>query len=113
YLPVPVTGGGAAACRAGGKKCRGNRQTGFTTGTAGRYDRSGHRQSTLTFGQAIASMGLPRQTIALLDSARQLAQTLPADAILLLTETNLDWDAVLARLPSARLLVAAQDGLLT
>ena len=54
-------------------------------------------------------MGLPRQTIALLDSARQLAETLPADAILLLTETNLDWDAVLDRLPSCPVLVAAQD----
>jgi DNA integrity scanning protein DisA with diadenylate cyclase activity len=58
-------------------------------------------------------MGLPRQTIALLQSARQLAQELPADAVLLLTETNLDWDLVLAYLSDCRLLVAAQDGLLT
>src|SRR5262249_55308526 len=35
------------------------------------------------------------------------------DAVLLLTETNLDWDAVLEHLYDCRLLVAAQDGLLT
>jgi DNA integrity scanning protein DisA with diadenylate cyclase activity len=58
-------------------------------------------------------MALPRQTIALLDSARQLAEALPADAILLMTETNLDWDAVMNRLPNCPLLVAAQDGPLT
>ncbi len=58
-------------------------------------------------------MTLPRQTVALLESARHLAQTLPADAVLLLTETNLDWDAVRERLPGMPLLVAAQDGLLT
>jgi DNA integrity scanning protein DisA with diadenylate cyclase activity len=49
----------------------------------------------------------------LLDSARHLAQTLPADAILLLTETNLDWEAVLERLHSSHLLVAAENGPLT
>src|ERR1700730_9064909 len=56
---------------------------------------------------------LPRQTVVLLETARQLAVELPADAILLLTETNLDWDAVLAKLGGCRLLVAAQDGTLT
>jgi diadenylate cyclase len=56
---------------------------------------------------------LPRQTVVLLETARQLAAELPADAILLLTETNLDWDAVLAKLGGCRLLVAAQDGTLT
>jgi hypothetical protein len=38
---------------------------------------------------------------------------LPADAILLLTETNLDWDAVRERLDGCRLLAAARDGPLT
>jgi diadenylate cyclase len=37
---------------------------------------------------------------------------LPADAILLLTETDLDWDAVRELMPSCKLLVAAQDPLL-
>jgi DNA integrity scanning protein DisA with diadenylate cyclase activity len=58
-------------------------------------------------------MGLPRQTVVLLQSARQLVQTLPADAVLLLTETDLDWDAVLENLAGHRLLVAAQDSELT
>src|SRR6516164_5746774 len=58
-------------------------------------------------------MVLPRQTIVLLQTARQLAAELPADAILLLTETNLDWDSVLEELGGCRLLVAAQDGTLT
>lgn len=58
-------------------------------------------------------MTLPRQTIVLLESARQLVQELPADAVLFLTETNLDWDAVLEKLGGCRLLVAAQDGILT
>ena len=58
-------------------------------------------------------MGLPRQTVALLEAARQLARELPADAVLMLTETNLDWDAVLEYLSGCRLLVAAQDGVLT
>jgi DNA integrity scanning protein DisA with diadenylate cyclase activity len=58
-------------------------------------------------------MGLQRQTIVLLQTARQLAGELPADAILLLTETDLDWDSVLKELGGCRLLVAAQDGSLT
>jgi DNA integrity scanning protein DisA with diadenylate cyclase activity len=58
-------------------------------------------------------MGLPKQTIALLQAARQLVSELPADAVLLLTETSLDWDAVLEYLEGCRLLVAAQDGVLT
>jgi DNA integrity scanning protein DisA with diadenylate cyclase activity len=58
-------------------------------------------------------MSLPRQTIVLLETARQLVKELPADAVLLLTETNLDWDAVLEQLKDCRLLVAAQDGLMT
>src|SRR5438874_1212491 len=38
---------------------------------------------------------------------------MPADAVLLLTETNLDWEAVRELLSGCRLLVAAQDGALT
>jgi DNA integrity scanning protein DisA with diadenylate cyclase activity len=57
--------------------------------------------------------GLPRQTVVLLEAARQLVAELPADAVLLLTETNLDWAAVLEHLPGCRLLVAAQDSALT
>jgi diadenylate cyclase len=58
-------------------------------------------------------MPLRRQTIVLLESARRLAEELPADAVLLLTETNLDWGLVLQHLDGCRLLVAAQDGALT
>jgi DNA integrity scanning protein DisA with diadenylate cyclase activity len=57
-------------------------------------------------------MSLPRQTIALLQIASQLVQELPADAVLFLAETNLDWEEVRNYLPGIRLLVAAQDGLL-
>jgi DNA integrity scanning protein DisA with diadenylate cyclase activity len=58
-------------------------------------------------------MVLPRQTVALLKTAQQLAKELPADAVLLMTEKDLDWDAVLDELSGCRLLVAAQDGILT
>ncbi len=58
-------------------------------------------------------MGLPHQTIVLLQAARQLAREMPADAVLLLTETNLDWECVLEHLGGCRLLVAAQDRVLT
>jgi DNA integrity scanning protein DisA with diadenylate cyclase activity len=55
-------------------------------------------------------MALPVQTVALLQSARQLVKALRADAVLLLTETDLDWEAVLHHLQGCRLLVAAQNG---
>src|SRR4029077_10413298 len=58
-------------------------------------------------------MALALETIALLKPARYLAEELPADAVLLLTETNLDWDAVRELLPADKLLVAAQDKDLT
>src|SRR4051812_44986394 len=58
-------------------------------------------------------MPLAPQTVALLQAARQLVQRLPADAILLLTETDLDWDAVHHHLDGCRLLVAAEDSQLT
>lgn len=58
-------------------------------------------------------MALPRQTIALLEAARRLADGLPADAVLFLTETDLDWEAVREYLGDCRLLVAAEDATLT
>src|SRR5262249_27342713 len=58
-------------------------------------------------------MALARQTVALLASARHLVQELPADAVLFLTETDLDWEVVRSHLGDCRVLVAAQDGVLT
>jgi DNA integrity scanning protein DisA with diadenylate cyclase activity len=58
-------------------------------------------------------MALPPQTLALLKAARQLVHNMPADAVLLLTETGLDWDEVRDQLHGCRLLVAAQDVILT
>ena len=58
-------------------------------------------------------MGLAPQTVALLKAARQLVRSLPADAVLLLTESDLDWDTVLQHLDGCRLLVAVEDGPLT
>jgi DNA integrity scanning protein DisA with diadenylate cyclase activity len=57
-------------------------------------------------------MALAPQTVALLRAARHLVQTLPADAVLLFTETDLDWDHVLEELGRCRLLVAAADPVL-
>ena len=56
---------------------------------------------------------LPRQTVALLKAARSLVSEMPADAVLLLTETNLDWKEVVEHLGECLLLVAAQDRTLT
>jgi DNA integrity scanning protein DisA with diadenylate cyclase activity len=58
-------------------------------------------------------MALEPQTVSLLRAARHLAERLPADAVLLLTETDLDWDEVRTLLHGCRLLVAAQDVILT
>jgi diadenylate cyclase len=58
-------------------------------------------------------MPLPAQTAILLQVAGQLADTLPADAVLLLTETDLDWNEVLELLPASKLLVAAENKELT
>jgi DNA integrity scanning protein DisA with diadenylate cyclase activity len=55
-------------------------------------------------------MALRPQTVALLQSARQLVQALPADAVLFMTEADLDWDAVVDVLGPCRILVAAEDG---
>jgi DNA integrity scanning protein DisA with diadenylate cyclase activity len=54
-------------------------------------------------------MGLARQTVALLEAARQMVHGLSADAVLLLTETDLDWPAVVEHLDGCRLLVAAEN----
>lgn len=58
-------------------------------------------------------MALPRQTIALLDAARELVKSQLADAILLLTETRLDWEEVQNRLRGCKVLVAAESDTLT
>jgi diadenylate cyclase len=58
-------------------------------------------------------MGLAPQTIALLRTAGRLVRDLPADAVLLLTESDLDWDLVHDELGSCQLLVAAHDRALT
>lgn len=58
-------------------------------------------------------MALPDQTRALLKSARQIYHDLPADALLVVAETGLDWDAVRSLLADCRLLVAAQGRALT
>src|ERR1700688_1476506 len=54
-------------------------------------------------------MTLTAQTTALLKAARQLLDELAADAVLLLTETDLDWAEVLEILPAKKLLVSAKD----
>jgi len=54
-------------------------------------------------------MGLARQTVSLLQAARQLVHILPADAVLVLAEKGLDWDALVEQLDGCRLLVAAAD----
>src|SRR5438045_301791 len=58
-------------------------------------------------------MALPLQTGVLLRAARQIVDELPADAVLLLTETDLDWDEVLEILPADKLLVCPTDRALT
>jgi DNA integrity scanning protein DisA with diadenylate cyclase activity len=58
-------------------------------------------------------MALAPQTIALLRTAGQLVRELPADAVLLLTDADLDWDLVHSELGACKLLVAAQDKALT
>lgn len=54
-------------------------------------------------------MDLPLQTQVLMKAARHLVEELPADAVLLLTEKDLDWDVVLSLLPREKLLVAPYD----
>jgi DNA integrity scanning protein DisA with diadenylate cyclase activity len=64
-------------------------------------------------GHLARGTALPTQTVVLLQAAVQLVRELPADAVLLLTETDLDWEAVLNELRGCKLLVAAQDPRLT
>jgi diadenylate cyclase len=54
-------------------------------------------------------MALSLQTSVLLKAARQLLDELSADAVLLLTETDLDWAEVLEILPRHKLLISAKD----
>lgn len=51
-------------------------------------------------------MALPEQTRHLLDAARMLHKSTRAEAILLLTEQNLDWDEVMEALTGVKLLIA-------
>ena len=57
-------------------------------------------------------MGLPKQTTSLLHAARQLIVGLPADAVLLLPEGDLDWDEICEQLGDSTALVATQDAAL-
>ncbi|QVL34599.1 diadenylate cyclase [Telmatocola sphagniphila] len=52
-------------------------------------------------------MSLPKQTLALLQAARDIIKSQTADAILFLTETSLDWDEVRSHLKNCRLIVTA------
>jgi len=52
-------------------------------------------------------MSLPAQTVALLQSARDLVKGLPADAVLILIETPLDWDEVRRIFAGCKLFIAA------
>lgn len=54
-------------------------------------------------------MAISLQTITLLKAARQLLDELPGDAVLLMTETDLDWSVVLDIVPADKLLIAAKD----
>ena len=58
-------------------------------------------------------MSLPTQTTQLLQTARDLVRGLPADAVLLLTETSLDWDEVSRILAGIKVFVAAETAALT
>jgi DNA integrity scanning protein DisA with diadenylate cyclase activity len=54
-------------------------------------------------------MALPLQTSVLMQAARHMLDELGADAVLLLTETDLDWGDVLDILPADKLLVSTKD----
>ncbi|HVL14531.1 MAG TPA: diadenylate cyclase [Gemmata sp.] len=58
-------------------------------------------------------MNLPSQSVALLQAARDLVKSLPADAVLLVTETAIDWDEVARMLAGCKLFVAAENPALT
>ncbi len=54
-------------------------------------------------------MEIPAQTVVMMKAAHRLAEELAADAVLLLTESDLPWETVFKLLPAEKLLVAAQD----
>jgi diadenylate cyclase len=54
-------------------------------------------------------MSLPLQTTQLIQTARDLVKGLPADAVLLLTETPLDWEEVARILVGVKVFVAAEN----
>ena len=54
-------------------------------------------------------MGLPGQTLSLFEAARQLTAGLPADAVLLLPDHDLDWDGIPGQLRGCKIFVATQD----
>src|SRR5262249_9928361 len=54
-------------------------------------------------------MALPKQATSLLLAARHLVATLPADAVLLLPDSDLDWDQVVEQLADGTILVASQN----
>jgi DNA integrity scanning protein DisA with diadenylate cyclase activity len=58
-------------------------------------------------------MSLPLQSLALFQAARDLVRGLPADAVLVVTETALDWFEVERCLVGCRLFVAAENPALT
>lgn len=58
-------------------------------------------------------MSLPSQTVALLQAARDLVKGLPADAVVVLPETTLDWEEVGRLLGGCKLYVAAENPALT
>lgn len=58
-------------------------------------------------------MSLPLQTTQLVQTARDLVRGLPADAVLLLTETALDWDEVARILVGCTVFIAAENPNLT
>jgi DNA integrity scanning protein DisA with diadenylate cyclase activity len=58
-------------------------------------------------------MSLPSQTIALLQAARDLVKGLPAEAVVVLPETTLDWEEVGRLLGGCKLYVAAENPALT
>ncbi|MGL6076841.1 MAG: DNA integrity scanning protein DisA nucleotide-binding domain protein [Fimbriiglobus sp.] len=54
-------------------------------------------------------MSLPLQTTQLIQTARDLVKGLPADAVLLLTETSLDWEEIARILVGVKVFVAAEN----
>ncbi len=54
-------------------------------------------------------MKLPRQTVALLQAASQLVDSLPADAVLIVTEVDLNWSQVRTTLAGCRQILVATD----